>query len=85
MNFKDFLNESYKTSISKDEAIDIIRKNDPSNILYRGMTSSDDFLILNGELVAKTKFSLEAEQTQLAMTVVNANEKLKKEIRDMAK
>lgn len=49
MNFKDFLNESYKTSISKDEAIDIIRKNDPSNILYRGMTSSDDFLILNGE------------------------------------
>lgn len=35
------------------------------------------FLILNGELVAKTKFSLEAEQTQLAMSVVNSNEKLK--------
>ena len=35
------------------------------------------FLMLNGDLVAKTKFSLEAEQTQLAMSVVNANEKLK--------
>lgn len=35
------------------------------------------FLILNGELVAKTKFSLEAEQTVMAMEVVNADPKLK--------
>jgi len=35
------------------------------------------FLILNGKLVAKTKFSLEAEQTDMAMTVVNANADLK--------
>lgn len=35
------------------------------------------FLMLNGKLVAKTKFSLEAEQTDLAMAVVNANPQLK--------
>jgi hypothetical protein len=35
------------------------------------------FLMLNGELVAKTKFSLEAEQTNLAMAVVNNNPTLK--------
>jgi T4 RnlA family RNA ligase len=35
------------------------------------------FLILNGELVAKTKFSLEAEQTAMAMEVVNADANLK--------
>jgi T4 RnlA family RNA ligase len=35
------------------------------------------FLILNGELVAKTKFSLESEQTEIAMTVVNADDNLK--------
>ena len=35
------------------------------------------FLILNGELVAKTKFSLEAEQTAMAMEVVNVDANLK--------
>ena len=35
------------------------------------------FMNINGELVAKTKFSFEAEQTKLAMTVVDANHKLK--------
>jgi T4 RnlA family RNA ligase len=35
------------------------------------------FLRINGELVAKTKFSLEAEQTTMAMTVVNSNKRLK--------
>ncbi len=35
------------------------------------------FLIINGDLVAKTKFSLEAEQTVMAMTVVNKNTRLK--------
>lgn len=35
------------------------------------------FLILNGELVAKTKFSLEAEQTAMAMAVVNGDANLK--------
>lgn len=35
------------------------------------------FMRINGELVAKTKFSFEAEQTEMAMTVVNSNDKLK--------
>jgi len=35
------------------------------------------FLMLNGELVAKTKFSFEAEQTEMAMNVVNADKRLK--------
>lgn len=35
------------------------------------------FLMVNGELVAKTKFSLEAEQTNLAMAVVNNDANLK--------
>ena len=35
------------------------------------------FLVLNGELVAKTKFSFEAPQCAMAMEVVNSNTKLK--------
>lgn len=35
------------------------------------------FMRINGKLVAKTKFSFEAEQTEMAMTVVNSNDKLK--------
>ena len=35
------------------------------------------FLILNGELVAKTKFSLEAEQCAMAMEIVNNDSNLK--------
>jgi len=35
------------------------------------------FLLLNGELVAKTKFSLEAEQCSMAMEVVNKDDNLK--------
>lgn len=35
------------------------------------------FLIINGELVAKTKFSFESEQTGMAMAVVNANPRIK--------
>lgn len=35
------------------------------------------FLMLNGKLVAKTKFSFESEQSEMAMIVVNANKRLK--------
>lgn len=36
------------------------------------------FLRINGNLMAKTKFSFEADQVHLAMNVVNANNELKK-------
>ena len=56
--------------------------NDVKDLTIDRVANKDDgsairFLILNGELVAKTKFSLEAEQTEMAMTVVNANPDLK--------
>lgn len=56
--------------------------NDVKDLVINRVANKDDgscirFLILNGELVAKTKFSLEAEQTDMAMTVVNANDDLK--------
>jgi len=35
------------------------------------------FLLINGVLIAKTKFSLESEQADLAMSVVNSNKQLK--------
>lgn len=35
------------------------------------------FMLIEGELVAKTKFSFESEQCELAMKVVNANSRLK--------
>jgi hypothetical protein len=55
---------------------------DVKNLKITRIANKDDgscirFLLLNGELVAKTKFSFEAEQTSMAMTVVNANPKLK--------
>lgn len=56
--------------------------NDVKDLTIDRVANKDDgsairFLILNGELVAKTKFSLEAEQTEMAMTVVNADPDLK--------
>lgn len=53
----------------KDLEIDRIANKDDGSAIR--------FLILNGELVAKTKFSLEAEQTEMAMTVVNNDANLK--------
>jgi len=40
------------------------------------------FLIINGELMAKTKFSFESKQCLMAMEIVNKNEKLKNFILD---
>ncbi len=56
--------------------------NDVKDLTIDRVANKDDgsairFLILNGELVAKTKFSLEAEQTEMAMTVVNSDANLK--------
>lgn len=60
---------SWMYDVLKDlEVVRVANKDDGSCIR---------FLILNGELVAKTKFSLEAEQTAMAMEVVNSDANLK--------
>lgn len=48
MDFKSFLNESYKTSITKDKVLDILKNNNENNILYRGMKDSGDYFIIDG-------------------------------------
>lgn len=49
MKFEEFLKESYKEKISKDEVLDILRNNNPDNILYRGMNNSGDYCLITGE------------------------------------
>lgn len=48
MDFKSFLNESYKTSITKNKVLDILKTNDENNILYRGMKDGGDYFIIDG-------------------------------------
>lgn len=48
MDFKSFLNESYKTSITRDNVLDILKTNGENNILYRGMKDGGDYFIIDG-------------------------------------
>jgi len=80
--------ELFKVETLSKEELETLRPenswmyNDVKDLTIDRVANKDDgsairFLILNGELVAKTKFSLEAEQTEMAMTVVNADADLK--------
>jgi len=80
--------ELYKIeSLSKEVLPTIAPENswmyeDVKDLNIERVANKDDgsairFLIINNELIAKTKFSFQSEQTKMAMKVVNAKPKLK--------